>query len=588
MESICTFTAKSDYESYENTKDILAQVTTSSEDKVYLKLGREYSFCIHADFVVETEKDVILLGNGGSANARADLTKFAKIQITNVDTEETTVINPTRVVHLEAGTYKIDYGIWWDGSEGTYTTPAWTFRSCPEVRYIQVDPVGTKMYIHNLFAADCANLTGIMFGNPDQYPETQVFTEPYSHDDVIINDHFSFIYARYSPAFLRKCPKIRNIYVADGVTYFTGCFGRHDSAMGNSSGNGGIAFTNFSDIKTEIYLGKDVKDSELYYDSGGSAHRVQLQFSAQDKIKRCIVSPENPYIEYDPTVHSIISTELGYRSTDSQHTGQAYKQIITGLGYGYPNHCLTIPAGYRIKNGYITYAELPDIHIIDMSEFNDTICSPAYYEIWYWQRYLDGVYFDGFRDMYNVETLILPKDTTLIPSKYCNGFGGLKNLIIPREQAPVVVWSGQWGYWGSRSEVMPCNTSSLTGGTNNQACTMGHAVSVEERNLYVLYNGGENPTEEQATKKATWTNDYDELKDSSWRTDTGEVDDQGNPIYVYERPNIWKYIQMAYDDAPETYKLLWESECKSPCREYTINYKTDAEMTTLINSLLSQ
>jgi hypothetical protein len=79
MESICTFTVKSDYESYENTKDILAQVTTDTEDKVYLKIGREYSFCIHADFVVETEKDVILLGNGGSANARADLTKFAKI-----------------------------------------------------------------------------------------------------------------------------------------------------------------------------------------------------------------------------------------------------------------------------------------------------------------------------------------------------------------------------------------------------------------------------------------------------------------------------------------------------------------------------
>jgi len=34
--------------------------------------------------------------------------------------------------------------------------------------------------------------------------------------------------------------------------------------MGNSGANGGIPYTNFSDIKTEIYLGKDVKDSEVY------------------------------------------------------------------------------------------------------------------------------------------------------------------------------------------------------------------------------------------------------------------------------------------------------------------------------------
>jgi len=134
---------------------------------------------------------------------------------------------------------------------------------------------------------------------------------------------------------------------------------------------------------------------------------------------------------------------------------------------------------------------------------------------------------------------------------------------------------------------MPANTTSLFGATNNQTCTMGHAVPVGERNIYVLYNGGENPTAEQAAKKATWTNDYDELKDSSWRTDTGEVDDQGKPIYVYERPNVWKYIQMAYDDAPETYKLLWKSECKSPCREYTLSYLTESEMEQKISELLS-
>ena len=61
--------------------------------------------------------------------------------------------------------------------------------------------------------------------------------------------------------FLRRCPKIGNMYIADGVTNFVGCYGTHDSAMGNSYA--GFPTNNFSDIKTEIYLGKDVQDVQF-------------------------------------------------------------------------------------------------------------------------------------------------------------------------------------------------------------------------------------------------------------------------------------------------------------------------------------
>jgi hypothetical protein len=58
------------------------------------------------------------------------------------------------------------------------------------VNYIQVDPIVTK--VSRLFIRHCPNLTGAMFGNLDDYPEIQVFDEPYSHNDVIIKDHISF------------------------------------------------------------------------------------------------------------------------------------------------------------------------------------------------------------------------------------------------------------------------------------------------------------------------------------------------------------------------------------------------------------
>jgi len=91
------------------------------EDKVYLRLGRHYEFCIHADFSVNSVKNVQLLGTN------SELNKFAKIKITNLDTNEYRVINPTRLVEFQPGDYKIDYGIWIDSNNETYTTPSCTF-----------------------------------------------------------------------------------------------------------------------------------------------------------------------------------------------------------------------------------------------------------------------------------------------------------------------------------------------------------------------------------------------------------------------------------------------------------------------------
>ena len=119
MESVCKFETKQEYENYSNEVDMLGHVI--EEDKVYLRLGRHFSFCIHADFTVASNKNVQVIGN------QCDLTKLAKVRITNEDTQESRVINPTKTVSFEAGNYKIDYGVYINDDKETYTTPNWLF-----------------------------------------------------------------------------------------------------------------------------------------------------------------------------------------------------------------------------------------------------------------------------------------------------------------------------------------------------------------------------------------------------------------------------------------------------------------------------
>ena len=133
MKSICKFDTKQEYEDYSNEVDMLGHVI--EENKVYLRLGRLFTFCIHADFTVASNKNVQLIGND------TDLTKLAKVRITNKTTQESRVINPTKVVTFEAGDYKIDYGVYIDDNKETYTVPNWLFQNCPEVTYILVDTI---------------------------------------------------------------------------------------------------------------------------------------------------------------------------------------------------------------------------------------------------------------------------------------------------------------------------------------------------------------------------------------------------------------------------------------------------------------
>ena len=101
MKSICKFELKSEYEDYQNEVDILAHII--EENKVYLRLGRQFSFCIHGYFNVPSKKDVRVLG------INVDLANFASIKFTNLDTgevkRESSSIN--KIVNLEAGSWRI-------------------------------------------------------------------------------------------------------------------------------------------------------------------------------------------------------------------------------------------------------------------------------------------------------------------------------------------------------------------------------------------------------------------------------------------------------------------------------------------------
>ena len=531
MKSICRCELKQDYENYVNDVDILGHVI--EEDKVYLRLGRRYEFCIHADFTVSSAKNVQVLGNN------SDLTKFAKIRITNLSTNESRVINPTKLINFEEGNYKLDYGVWIDDNKETYTTPQYTFQQCPEVTYIQVDPIVTKL--DRAFVGWNSNLTGIMFGEPDQYPEGPcVFSEPYSHNDVIVNNHITFYDG--STRFLQGCSKIKNVYIGDEVTGFSGCFGFNNPCMWQV--NRQSCITNSSTYKSEIYLGAKV---------------TNLKLQASNKIYKCIISPENTSLVYDPAINSIIRSNLN---------SEGKKVILTGLGTGYVNGYLKIPSGYVFGNSYETYSSLADIKVLDLSEFDSVKVNPDG---------VVGVYFDGFRDLGNLETLILPRNVHFLPSIYANGFGKVKNLVVPTEIAPLVSWGP--GDWGDRAHIMTINYTCLFSGSNCD-CPVGYLAPKDQRNLYVLDSNNQ-------SNKDTWNNDYDYSTVHDW------LQDKNNPSLGYVRPNAWKYVQMNATDPsiPVNYSNCWHdntgeiSAYYSPCQEFTLNYLSEQQMTNLISSL---
>jgi hypothetical protein len=78
------------------------------EDKVYLRLGRNFSFCIHGYYNVPSNATIKILGD----NVVID--NFAALRLINLDTgeiiKESSSIN--RTMTLTSGNWKIDYGIY--------------------------------------------------------------------------------------------------------------------------------------------------------------------------------------------------------------------------------------------------------------------------------------------------------------------------------------------------------------------------------------------------------------------------------------------------------------------------------------------
>ena len=465
MKSICKFDTKQEYEDYSNEVDMLGHVI--EENKVYLRLGRLFTFCIHADFTIASDKNVQLIGND------CDLTKLAKIKITNKTTQESRVINPTKLVSFEAGDYKIDYGIYVDDNKETYTTPNYLFQNCPEVTYILVDTIVTR--INKYMCSICNNLTGIMFGEEDQYPETQVFSEPYSHNDVIVNGHASFV--DNSTNFLQRCPNIRNVYIDDDVANFTGCFGMNNSCMW-----GGNHYNNSDSVFTEVYLGKNVTTG--------------VRFCNQNKITNYVISSENPNIEFDSTVHAIVGKTL--------RNGK--KVIYTSIGR-FPNNYLEVPSGY-IFNSYDAYCGVK-LDVINLYNY-DTITTNG--------DGVSGIAFTGFRDV-NVVTLILPRDCRYI-NRFAAGFGKIENLIIPSTVAPIVDWGGDYTAWyGTRESVYDYCFNLVT----NCCGTLGSSVPKGSRNLYVL-EGTQN-------EKDSWVEQYDRTNTTYWQNGDTGINERPNMWY---------------------------------------------------------
>lgn len=517
MKSICKFELKSEYEDYQNEVDILAHVI--EENKVYLRLGRQFSFCIHGYFNVPSNNSVIkILGDN------VVLDNFAALKFTNLDTgevkSESSSIN--RTATLTQGNWKIDYGLY-KRDTGFYVAPASMFDNGITVNYIQVDPIVTQVSAQ--FIRYCPQLTGAMFGELDQYPEVEVFDQPYSRNDVILqniaftnNDSTNFLGGNGG------CPLVRNVYVGDTVTGFVGCFGHVDA--------NGKTFD--SSIKSQVYIGKLV---QLPSTDLGSDY---LNFINQNKITEFIVSPENPNFIYDNTVQALIRKD----TSDG-------KIIAAGVGT-FNNDMLQIPAGYRMRN-YRCYQGRAPI-IVDLSEFDD-------------HNHTLKNKLMGIRDLNKAELVILPKNLKTIEIYHGAGLSNCESLIVPTKVAPICQW-GNDGNLGDRTSAYKGAFSTQTNMTGNG---LGHLADKTKRKLYVI--------EGTAEEKATWTNKYDNWPNppaNTWQNGT-----TGN----WERPNLWYDLTLSYDDGD--FKSLWNA-ASGPYQEFEIIFVPENQMDALIQTKIQE
>jgi hypothetical protein len=82
----------------------------------------------------------------------------------------------------------------------------------------------------------CSRFTGCLFGT--EYPETQVFDQPYDKNDIVFLGHVTYI-----DNFANNCGKVRNVYIESANIPQFGCL--------RSS-------TNTIADKSTVYLGENV------------------------------------------------------------------------------------------------------------------------------------------------------------------------------------------------------------------------------------------------------------------------------------------------------------------------------------------
>lgn len=439
MDSFKVFFTSKEYEDYANIKDQTAYVYQT--DKVYLDEGRIFKYVIHTTYNITTPGNFRIIGSS------CDLSTVARIKITN-ENGKFRYLGPQELASFdETGIYTIDYGIY------NYSSmPANLLVGCNQLIYVQVDE--EVVNITGSCIMDNSNLTGVLFGT--DYPEEQVFEEPYSEQDLIIGDHVTSF---TGGNFCRNCRKIRNIYLGKGLITVPSLFGAW-AWYGSTSG------TNF-DIypRSTVYLSENITSYQSYN---------------QDKIWDYIVHPDNPKYVADNTVRCLLD------KVKLENNGE--KHILVGGNGSQDNGYLYIPSGYIIENYEVFYGRR-GLKIVDLRDYDykgSCFYSPLNGTI--------GVH--GFRDNATIRLFILPSEMTHTKS-YSDGNSGA-DWIFLNPEPPVVSWEGGIG---NMSNIF--SQSLFTAGNN-----VGSTRSDQHKHIYVLKG-----TQEQ---QDMWTADYDQTQTSYW------------------------------------------------------------------------
>jgi hypothetical protein len=133
-----------------------------------LDVGREYKYVAHARLNITTETATYNKNTGlysarilGNESGNMDITRIAKIRITNSN-GECIIITPSFTYNFpNSGEYILDYGVYEYES-----LPGKMFAGMPSLLYLQVDDdvlrIGSQVLWNN------KNLRGALFGN--EYP----------------------------------------------------------------------------------------------------------------------------------------------------------------------------------------------------------------------------------------------------------------------------------------------------------------------------------------------------------------------------------------------------------------------------------